>query len=84
LITDCLALVLAGKQPDQNVPANLSNHPVTIPKPVMTTNNLNEPAGSSYYCPNCKTVLGVCINPLLVRRCVKATVFYRLIDPYAP
>jgi hypothetical protein len=45
-ITDCLALVLAGKQPDQNVPANLSNHPVTIPKPVTTTNNLNEPAAN--------------------------------------
>lgn len=23
--------------------------------------------GSSYYCPHCKAVLGVCINPLLVR-----------------
>jgi hypothetical protein len=45
-ITDCLALVLAGKQPDQNVPANLSNHPVTIPEPVTTTNNLNEPAAN--------------------------------------
>jgi phage FluMu protein Com len=22
--------------------------------------------GSSYYCPHCKAVLGVCINPLLV------------------
>jgi hypothetical protein len=22
--------------------------------------------GSSYYCPHCKAILGVCINPLLI------------------
>lgn len=36
-ITECLAMVLAGKQPDQNVPGDSLNHPVT------TANSVNEP-----------------------------------------
>jgi hypothetical protein len=28
-LTECLAMVFADKQPDQNVPANSLDHPVT-------------------------------------------------------
>jgi len=41
-VTDCLGMVLAGKQPDQNVSAKLTSHPVTA------TNNVNEPAANEF------------------------------------
>ena len=39
-IVDCLGMVLAGKQPDLNLPANLTSDPVTA------TNNVREPAAN--------------------------------------
>jgi hypothetical protein len=46
-ISECLAMVLAGKQPAQNVFANSSNHPVaTINQVTTTSNKVSEKAAS--------------------------------------
>jgi hypothetical protein len=36
--------------------------------------------GFSFYCPNCKTVLSVCINPLLIRQDIENHVDKQLKD----
>jgi hypothetical protein len=43
-ISECLAMALAGKQPEQNVAANSSNHPGATTHPVITTNKVSEKA----------------------------------------